>query len=94
MPPRTKAAKLVTLRINPEQLTEDEADFLFYLKHKNDRRYTLDQVAKEFGYEVERTPVRKAPSPICVNSPTVPASRSLRKSQPSKRIPSPAATRS
>jgi len=51
--------KLVSLRINPERLTEDEADFLFYLKHKNDRRYTLDQVAKEFGYEVERTPGRK-----------------------------------
>jgi len=49
----------VSLRINPERLTEDEADFLFYLKHKNDRRYTLDQVAKEFGYEVERTPGRK-----------------------------------
>jgi hypothetical protein len=54
-----KPGKVVTLRINPEQLTEDEADFLFYLKHKNDPRYTLDQVAKEFGYEVDRTPGRK-----------------------------------
>lgn len=54
-----ETGKLVSFHINPERLTEDEADFLFYLKHKNDRRYTLDQVAKEFGYEVERTPGRK-----------------------------------
>lgn len=59
MATRKQPPRIVTLRINPEQLTEDEADFLFYLKHKNDRRYTLDQVAEEFGYEVDRSPGRK-----------------------------------
>lgn len=42
----------ITLRINPEHLTEDELDYLYYLKHKNDPSYTFDELLNRLGYEV------------------------------------------
>ncbi len=42
------------IRINPANLTEDDADYLFYLKHKHEKRHAMDDVLKQAGYEVER----------------------------------------
>ena len=44
--------RLITLRINPEHLTEDELDYLYYLKHKNDPNITFDELLNKLGYEV------------------------------------------
>ena len=42
------------VRINRTDLSEDEADYLYYLKHKNEKRHSLDEVMRRAGYELER----------------------------------------
>ena len=51
--------RYITLRINPERLNEDELDYLYYLKHKDDPTYTFDELLKRLGYEVVGTGKKK-----------------------------------
>jgi hypothetical protein len=45
---------ILTIRLNPKELSEDELEYLYYLQHRHERRYPMDQVMQEAGYAVER----------------------------------------
>ncbi len=48
-----RPARPANALINPAPLTEDEADYLHYLKHKHEKRHSLDEVMRDAGLNVE-----------------------------------------
>ncbi len=56
--PRAKKPRLEppkkAIRINTANLTEDDADYVFYLKHRQEKREAMDDVLKKAGYDVDR----------------------------------------
>jgi hypothetical protein len=52
---RLRPARPPKVVINPTHLTEDEADYLYYLKHKDEKTFPLDEVMRHVGFKkVER----------------------------------------
>jgi len=53
----TKAAPRVTASkravVNPQTLTEDDADYLFYCQHKHEKTHSLDKVMRDAGFKLE-----------------------------------------
>lgn len=43
-----------TIVLNPQTISEDEADYLFYLKHRHEKKHSLDKVMRDAGFKVER----------------------------------------
>lgn len=54
----------MTIRVNPDHLSEDESDYLYYLKHKNDPTYTFDDLLTKLGYEMVPTENQKTGQPL------------------------------
>ena len=51
---RHVSPKLIKLTLNPAHLTEDEADYLCWLKRKHEKRVPLEEVMKKAGLRADR----------------------------------------
>jgi hypothetical protein len=51
---RTASRRRSDIRLNVSSLSEDDADYLYYLKHKDEKRYPLKEVMRQAGIDVER----------------------------------------
>lgn len=52
---RKRRAKPITTRVNPQDLSEDEADALYMAMHRGEKSYPMDEVFARLGLAVERS---------------------------------------